>query len=343
MAAAAASRSTLPSDGAPSGARLLGVGAYRPRRIVSNDEVSGPIHSSDRWIRQRSGIVSRRFAGPTETVLSMAAAAASAALVNAGVTAEQVDAVVLATMSYLRQSPAAAPQVAYAIGAGSAAAFDVDAACAGFCYGLGVADALVRAGTAGHVVVIGAEKMTDVVDAGDRSTAFLFADGAGAVVVGPAPAKEIGPVVWGSDGSRHQLIAHSESWLASRSGPDGWPTMRMAGPEVFRWAIQEVPAIARRALEAADMKADDLVAFVPHQANARIIDAMANALALPAHVVVARDVVTEGNTSAASIPLALHRLLNSGALRDGGPALLVGFGAGLTHAAQVVWLPRRRG
>jgi 3-oxoacyl-[acyl-carrier-protein] synthase-3 len=321
------------------GARILSVGGYRPARVVPNDEVCGPIASSDDWIRQRSGIVSRRFAGPDETVLSMATAAAAEAIEAGGVPAARIGAVVLASMSYLRQSPAAAPQVAHAIGARRAAAFDVDAACAGFCYALGVADALVRAGTSEYVLVVGAEKMSDIVDPADRSTAFLFADGAGAVLVGPAAQREIGPVVWGSDGSRHDLIAHSASWLDLRDGGPAWPTLRMAGPEVFRWAIENVPGVARRALAEAGVKARDLVAFVPHQANVRIIDALAKRLELPAGVAIARDVVTSGNTSAASVPLALHRMAATGLLPSGGPALLLGFGGGLTYAAQVVSLP----
>jgi 3-oxoacyl-[acyl-carrier-protein] synthase-3 len=197
----------------------------------------------------------------------------------------------------------------------------------------------VRAGTGEYVVVVAAEKMSDIIDPGDRATAFLFADGAGAVVVGPAANPEISPVVWGSDGSRHEVIAHSGSWLEVRDVPGTWPTMRMAGQEVFRWATREMPAVALRALNAAGMKPEDLVAFVPHQANTRIIDAIAKALNLPDHVVVSRDVVTAGNTSAASIPLALDALRRSGAVSGGGPILLLGFGAGLTYSAQVVSLP----
>jgi 3-oxoacyl-[acyl-carrier-protein] synthase III len=323
----------------PPGAAIRGVGAYRPVRVVGNDEISPPMASSDTWIRQRSGIVSRRFAGANETVLTMASEAASKALAHAGIPPHRVGVVLLASMSYLCQSPAAAPQVARAIGATAAAAMDVDAACAGFCHALALADSLVRAGTCEHVVVIGAEKMSDVIDPADRSTAFLFADGAGAVVVGPSSERDIGPVVWGSDGSRHRLIAHSASWLDLRGGASDWPTLRMAGPEVFRWVLQEIAPVTKQALDASGLTARDLCAFVPHQANLRLVEGLAKALELPSAVFVANDVITDGNTAAASIPLALDRLLASGLVPPHGKALLSGFGAGLTYAAMAVALP----
>ncbi|WP_329473148.1 ketoacyl-ACP synthase III [Streptomyces sp. NBC_01723] len=321
------------------GSRILGVGAYRPIRVVGNDEICERIGSSDEWIRRRSGIVSRRFAGSDETVITMAVEAADKAMARAGVHPSDVGMVLLASMSFLEQAPAAAPRVAHQMGARSAGSLDVVAACSGFCYALGLADSLVRSGDVCNVVVIGSEKMSDIVDPGDRGTTFLFGDGAGAVVVGPSDTPGIGPVVWGSDGERHHMIAHDRTWLATRDTPGPWPTLRMAGPEVFRWASRAVPAISRQAVEQAGIGIADLAAFVPHQANARIIDTAATSLGLAPHTVVARDVVTAGNTSAASIPLALDELLSRGTLSSGDPALLVGFGAGLAHAAQVVALP----
>ena len=328
------------------GSRILGVGAYRPSRVVSNDEAAALIDSSDAWIRRRSGIVSRRYAGAgaDESVVAMAAAASVKALAQAGVTADAVDLVLLATMSHLEQSPAAAPQVAHRIGAASSGALDVGAACAGFCHALALADSLIRAGSVRHVVVVGSERMSDIVDPTDRGTAFLFGDGAGAVVVGPAPVPGIGPVVWGADGERRDAIAHSAPWPALHppEAPDVTlpaPALRMDGPAVFRWAVGTVPEVGRQALAAAGLTPGDLAAFIPHQANLRIIEAAATALRLPPEVVVARDVVDSGNTSAASIPLAMERLLAQGAVDSGGLALLVGFGAGLVHAAQVVTLP----
>ena len=338
------SGSRLAATAPVAGSRILGVGAYRPSRVVLNDEVAALIGSSDEWIRRRSGIAARRYAGPDETLVGMATAASVKALAQAGVTADAVDLVLLATMSHLEQSPAAAPTVAHRIGAVSAGAVDVSAACAGFCHALALADAQIRSGNSRHVVVVGVERMTDIVDPTDRGTAFLFGDGAGAVVVGPSGSPGIGPVVWGADGERRGVIAHSGSWLELREpvpqhGGRAWPTLRMDGPAVFRWAVGAVPAVGRRALAASGLAPDDLAAFIPHQANLRIIEAAATALGLPPRVAVARDIVDSGNTSAASIPLAMERLLSQGTVASGGLALLVGFGAGLVHAAQVVALP----
>ncbi|RKN16603.1 ketoacyl-ACP synthase III [Micromonospora musae] len=323
----------------PAGARILGVGAYRPARVVPNSAICEPIQSSDEWIQRRSGIVSRRFAGPDETVIEMGVAAGRQALDRGGVPAEEVDTVLVASMSYLYQSPPAGPQVAHGVGATRAAALDVGAACAGFCHALAVADSLVRAATARHVLVVGTERMSDIIDPTDRSTAFLFGDAAGAVVVGPAERPGIGPTVWGSDGAKSGLIGHQDSWLAAREKPDYWPTMRMAGREVFRWAIEEVAELAGQAVAEAGIQVADLAAFIPHQANLRIIDRLAAELGLPESVVVARDVATAGNTSAASIPLAMDTLLYGGGEAPAGTALIVGFGSGLSYSAMVVDLP----
>jgi 3-oxoacyl-[acyl-carrier-protein] synthase-3 len=323
------------------GTRVCGVGGYRPARVVFNKEISAAIDSTDEWIQQRSGITSRRFAGPDETIVSMAVAAGQDALAHAGVAPDRVGAVLVATMSNLRQSPTAAPEVAHRLGAPAAAAFDLGAACAGFCYGVAIADSLIRSGTAEYVLVIGSERMSDIVDPRDRSTAFLFGDGAGAVLVGPSTQPEIGPVVWGSDGAAHDLIGHTDSWASLRDGTGSWPTLRMAGPEVFRWALREVPPVARAAVVNAGLTVSDLAAFVPHQANMRIIDRVAQSLELPPSVVIARDIETTGNTVAASVPLALHALLENAAAPQGN-ALLTGFGAGLTYAALVIRLPAPR-
>ena len=321
------------------GSQIRGVGVYRPARIVYNDEICGPIDSTDEWIRKRSGIVSRRFAAPKDTVVSMAAEAGAAALRHAGATAAGVDVVIVATMSYLYQSPPAGPQVAELIGATRAAAFDVGAACTGFCSALAVADGLVSAGSARRVLVIGSERMTDIIDPKDRSTAFLFADGAGAVVVERSADRGIHPVAWAADGTRSGVIGHEDSWLASRDDPGFWPVMRMAGQEVFRWAISEVTPIALEAVRSAGLTVADLAAFVPHQANIRIIDRIAAGLKLPAGVVVSHDVEHSGDTSAASIPLALDSLISANRVPAGGLALLSGFGAGLSQASMVVRLP----
>jgi 3-oxoacyl-[acyl-carrier-protein] synthase-3 len=319
---------------------LLAVGAYRPARIVGNDEVAGPIESSHEWIVSRSGITTRGFAGPGEGLVDMAAAAAGKALGEAGLPPGEVSLVLVTTMSNLRQAPPLAAEVAHRIGAAAAGALDTGGGCAGFTYTLALAADAVRAGSAGQVVVVGTERMTDILDPTDRGTAFLFGDGAGAVVVGPAAEPGIGPVRWGSDGSRSAAIAQPYSWAAVRDDPTTPPPMlQMAGPEVFRWAVTALAPVAADAVRAAGLEVADIDVFVPHQANMRITDALVRGIGLRPDVVVARDIATAGNTSSASIPLAMDRLLASGQARAGQRALLIGFGAGLLYAAQVVRLP----
>ena len=322
------------------GSRIMAVGSYRPERVVTNDELAGRIDSSDEWIRERTGIVERRFAAYDESVCDMALAAAEKALAGAGVAPEAVGMVLLASVTHPYQTPSAAAEVSDRLGATNAGALDVGAACAGFCYALGLADTIVRTGTSEFVVVIGVEKLTDFVSLDDRGAAFIFADGAGAVVVGPSDHPGIGPVVWGADGSQKDAITMTQSWIEYRDEPaEQYPVLTMQGQAVFRWAVGEISKVCTQALEAAGITSDDLVAFVPHQANMRITDAMVRALKLPEHVVVARDIATTGNTSAASVPLALDALIATADLPSGGLALLVGFGAGLAYAAQVVELP----
>ncbi len=321
-------------------ARILGIGAYRPARVVTNDDVCRYIDSTDEWIRDRSGIITRRYAEPEETVVEMSVAAAGKALAQAGIPASRVSCVIVATITHPYQTPAAAPIVATRLGAEQAGAFDVSAACAGFTYGVSMANDMIRGGSAEYVVVVGAEKLTDFVDPTDRSTAFIFADGAGAVVIGPADEPGIGPVVWGADGARHDAITQKHSWVDLRgANAVDWPALVMQGQAVFRWAVWQMAPIAREAMARAGVRPEDLDAFIPHQANMRITDAMIKALHLPAHVAVARDIAESGNTSAASIPLAMERMLETGQARSGGLALLIGFGAGLVYAAQVVTLP----
>jgi 3-oxoacyl-[acyl-carrier-protein] synthase-3 len=321
-------------------ARITGVGAYRPERVVTNEEICRYIDSSDEWIRERSGIVTRRFAAKDETVVDMGEAASREALGAAGLTGADIDVVVLATVTHLLQTPAAAPLVAHRLGATPAAAFDVSAACAGFCHGISLANDMVRGGTARHVLVIGVEKLSDITDPRDRGSAFIFGDGAGAVVVSASDVPGIGPTVWGSDGGGGDFITQNQPWDQLRDDPQlEWPTLRMAGQSVFRWAVWQMAPVAMKAIEAAGVQPDDLDAFIPHQANVRIIDAMVKQIRLPEHVAVARDIVDTGNTSAASIPLAMHRMVADGTAPSGGLALLIGFGAGLAYAAQVVRLP----
>ena len=319
---------------------LLGLGAYRPSRVIPNSEVIQAIDSSDEWIQQRSGIKQRRWAGPGETVQSMSVAASRTALERAGLEPAQIDCVIVATVSHLLQTPAVATAIAYELGTESAAAFDISAACAGFCHGVALASDMVRGGTAKHVLVIGVERLSDLTDTRDRSTAFIFADGAGAVVVGPSDEPGIGPVVWGSDGEQFDLIRQKEDWLdvLAQEKPL-MPHLIMAGNPVFRWASFEMAKVAQATLDRSGMSVEDLDLFVPHQANMRIIDAMARSLKLPERVKIARDVAEQGNTSAASIPLALDRMVEGGEANSGDTALLIAFGAGLAYAAQVVTVP----
>jgi 3-oxoacyl-[acyl-carrier-protein] synthase III len=327
------------STGAPY-ARILSVGSYRPERVVSNAEVCERIDSTDEWIRERSGIAERRYAAPEETVVDLAVYAAEKALASAGITPDQVGFVLLATVTHPYPTPSAAAEVAFRLGAVNAAATDISSACAGFCYGLAMAQDMVRGGSADYVVLVGVEKLTDWIDLDDRSTAFIFADGAGAVVVGPSAEPAISQVVWGSDGSQLDAICMTQSLTDYRdNGGPRFPTLSMQGQKVFRWAVSNGAMVAQEALDRAGVAASELDAFIPHQANMRITDAMIRALKLPEHVPVARDIETTGNTSAASIPIAMDRMLSTGEVPHGGTALLIGFGAGLAYAAQVVTLP----
>ncbi len=328
-------------------ARIHGLGGYRPERVVTNEEVVEFIDSSDEWIRQRSGIVTRRFAREDETVIDMAEAAAREAIAQAGIAPDQIGAVLMATVTHPYQTPAAAPELAFRLGIPDPAAFDISAACAGYCYGIALANDMVRAGTVDHVLVIGVEKLSDFTDKYDRGSAFIFGDGAGAAVVGVSDFPGIGPTLWGSLGDKRDLITQREPWTGLRRGmeqsgreePIDWPAFVMQGQSVFRWAVYDMVPVAVRAVEAAGITPDDLDAFVPHQANMRITDAMIKALKLPEHVPVARDIAETGNTSAASIPLAMSRMLEEGEAPHGGLALQIGFGAGLVYGAQVVVMP----
>jgi 3-oxoacyl-[acyl-carrier-protein] synthase III len=324
----------------PQFSRILGIGAERGANVVTNDDIAGPIDSSDEWIRQRTGIITRRRADPGTDVVDLSVAAALKAVEAAGIDAAEIDAVIVSTVTYFHQTPSAAALVADRIGATPAAAFDISAACAGYSYGIGQADALVRSGTARHVLVVGAEKMSDFIDPTDRSISFLLGDGAGAAIVGPSDTPGIGPTIWGSDGSKAQTIRQTHAWSDLKENPElGWPTLRQEGQPVFKWASFQMPKIAQEALDAAGVTADDIQVFLPHQANMRIIDQFVKQLKLPDTVVVGRDIADTGNTSAASIPLAAERLLREGQARSGDIALQIGFGAGLVYAAQVVVLP----
>jgi len=333
------SASLAASEGARH-ATILGIGSYRASRLIPNADIVDAIDSSDEWIQQRSGIKTRRWATEDETVQSMSVAASRQAIERAGIDVAQVDAVIVATVSHMFQTPAVATAIAYELGADQPAAFDISAACAGFCHGVSLASDMVRGGSAKHVLVIGVERLSDLTDTEDRGTAFIFSDGAGAVVIGPSDQPGIGPVVWGSDGEQFDLIRQREDWrdVIVAENPR-MPHLVMQGNPVFRWAVYEMAKTAQETLDRSGITVEDLDVFVPHQANMRIIDAMARAMKLPEHVRIARDVADQGNASAASIPLALDRMIAEGDAKSGDLALMIAFGAGLAYAAQVVRVP----
>ncbi|HXQ18657.1 MAG TPA: beta-ketoacyl-ACP synthase 3 [Acidimicrobiales bacterium] len=320
-------------------ARILGLGVYRPRRSVSNDELCEAVESSDEWIRERTGIQRRRWAEADETLEMMAEAAGRAAVAASGLDAASLDMVILASCSSVQPFWPTASRVAGALGL-EVPAFDLNATCAGFCYSLGLARDLIGAGTVGTVLVIGAERLTDMLDPTDRGTAFLFADGAGAFVVGAGSVEGIGPVVWGTQGTKGDALVLAPTWAEYRQDPGvGAPSVSMQGRRVFRWAVEEMPKVALAAVEAVGLTLKDVQIFIPHQANLRITQAIVRALDLPESVVVAEDIVDSGNTSSASIPLALDRALTDGLVHSGDAALLLGFGGGLSFGAQVITIP----
>ncbi|GLW93594.1 beta-ketoacyl-ACP synthase III [Actinokineospora globicatena] len=311
--------------------RILGVGSFQPERIVTNDELSQHLDTNDAWIRERVGIIERRFAAPEQKLVDMAVIAGSKALADAGLAPTDVDTVILANCTMPAPIPNGAAQVADRIGVKAAGAFDLNAACAGFCYALGTASDLVRSGSAKRVLVIGAEKLTDWVDPTDRANAIIFADGAGAAVVGPSEEAGIGPVVWGSAGDLVDMIGtRDDRWIFQE------------GQSVFRWATTKIAPIALRALEAAGVTPEQVDVLIPHQANLRIVESIAKKLRANGareDMVVADDIVRSGNTSSASIPLAMDHMRAAGRIKPGDVALLVGFGAGLSYAGQVVICP----
>jgi 3-oxoacyl-[acyl-carrier-protein] synthase-3 len=319
--------------------KIYSLGASRGDLTVTNDEIAGPINSSDEWIRQRTGIVTRMRASKDRSLMDMAVEASNEAIQKAGIKPTEIEAVIFSTITHPYQTPSAASLLAELVGANPAPAFDISAACAGYCYGIAQADSLVRSGTAKYVLVVGGEKLSDFVDPTDRSISFLLGDGAGAAIVGPADSPGISKSVWGSDGSKWEAVGMTGSLLDFRDGTGSWPTLVQEGQSVFRWAVWEMVKVAKQALEVAGVKPEELSALVTHQANERIIDEMAKQLALPESVVIAKDIITTGNTSAASIPLAMHALMAEGRIKSGDLALQIGFGAGLAYGAQVVVVP----
>lgn len=321
------------------GSRVLAYGASRGELNVPNDDLVGPIGSSDEWIRQRTGIITRTRAGRDTGVQDLALQAAREAIETSGIDLESLDAIIVSTISFPYPTPSLASWIAGQLGTPDVIAYDISAACAGFCYGIGQADALIRSGDARHVLVIGAEKLSDFVSPTDRSISFLLGDGAGAAVVGPSEQPLIGPTVWGSDGDHWSTIRMTGTITDFRDGVSEWPTLEQDGRTVFRWAVWHTAKKIREMLDRSGLTVEDVDVFVPHQANMRIIDELAKQLKLPEDVVIGRDIADTGNTSAASIPLATHRLIQEGAASSGDVLVQIGFGAGLVYAGQVIVLP----
>ena len=320
---------TLGTPARPAGSRILGLGHYRPANVVTNDDlVAHGVDTNDEWVRSRVGIESRRYADPDETVVDLAEQAGSKALAASGLSPDEIDLVIVATCTSPTPVPSVAPQLAARLGIDSPGAYDLNSGCAGFVYGANAASSAVLSGQARNVLVVAAERFSGWLDWKDRTTCVILADGAGAAVVGPADYAGFGPVVWGSDGNQFEAITINED--------TGF--FQQEGQAVYRWATSQMAPVALEACRRAGVAPNELAAFVPHQANLRIIDMIAKRLGAP-DVAVARDIVTSGNTSAATIPLALSRMVEHGEIPSGAPVLILGFGAGLAYAGQVVLSP----
>lgn len=312
-----------------SGSSIVSVGHYQPERILDNEELSRLVDTSDEWITRRVGIAQRRVAAPDETVADMATNAARDALQDKGIDPSGIDLVIVATCTNHDRSPSTAAQVARRLGLGTTpAVMDVNAVCSGFCHALALADQAIATGSATRAVVVGVDKFTDFIDWSDRTTCILVGDGAGAVVVEASPEPRVSPVVWGSVPDMGDAVVIKEL-------PDGFSQQ---GQAVFRWTTTQLPAIARQICDRAGIAPSELGAIVLHQANLRIIEPLAARIGA-VDAVVSTDVVESGNTSAASVPLALSKLVRSGRVPSGAPILLFGFGGGLAYAGQVVRCP----
>jgi len=316
---------------------VQGCGSYLPERVVTNEELSKSVETTDEWIRQRTGICQRHIAAEGEFTSHLAIKASQRALDHAGIQAADLDLIVLATATPDQTFPATATRVQAALGMTRGAAFDVQAVCAGFVYGVSVADSLIRSGLASTALVIGAETFSRILDWEDRGTCVLFGDGAGAIVLrgeqgtGTSNDRGILANALHSDGRHHDI-------LYVDGGPSSTRTtgfLRMEGKEVFKHAVVNMAAVVGEVLEKAGLEASDIDWLVPHQANKRIIDGTGRKLGLPPERVVV-TVDRHANTSAASIPLALDVAVKDGRIKKGDLLLLEGIGGGLSWGASLV-------
>lgn len=308
------------------GSRVVAVGHHQPRRVLTNTELATMVDTNDEWIVSRVGIEERRIVDG-ENVADLAVPAARMALESSGVDVADVDLVVVATCTNVDRSPNTAALVARALAIPSPAVLDVNVVCSGFCHALAVADQAIRCGSARTAIVVGVDIFTSAVDWSDRSTCILVGDGAGAVVITASEDEQISPVVWGSVPEMGDAVVIGGTPLV----------FTQQGQSVFRWTTSQLPRLGRQIIERAGLTPDDIDAVVLHQANLRIIEPMAKKIAPRA--VVAKDVVVSGNTSAASVPLALSKLVRSGDVAPGAKILLFGFGGGLAYAGQVITCP----
>lgn len=312
------------------GTRLVAVGHYQPARVVRNAELEAMVETSDEWIQRRVGIKERRWAAPEESVDMMAAEAGRDTLAKGGKTADDVDLVIVATCTAMDRSPNMAARVAQRLGVpGAPATIDVNTACSGFPHAVAIAQHAIAAGASTTALVIGSERLTDVTDFTDRTTCVLTADGAGAFLLTADPDEHISPVLWGC------VPEMGDAVRIERADNDKFA---QNGRAVYRWTTFELPRIAREVIERAKIEPEDVAAIVLHQANLRIIEPLANKIGA-VNAVVATDVTESGNTSAASIPLALSKLQEQTPLPSGAPVLLFAFGGGLAYAGQVVKMP----
>jgi 3-oxoacyl-[acyl-carrier-protein] synthase-3 len=322
-------------------AELAGTGRYTPSKVLTNADFERTVETSDEWIRERTGIRERRIAEPHETIAYMGTEASRQALEAAGVSVDEVDAIILGTATPDRFLPATACDLQAELGAGNAAAFDLAAACSGFLYGLSVAEGMVAAGQAQRILVVGGERLSTITDYTDRGTAILFGDGAGATVVRPTTDGDRGILssYLKSDGTLAELLYRpggggnqppDEELLRERSY-----FLRMAGREVFKSAVRSMADAADRALDRAGVRGEDIDLLIPHQANIRIIEATAKHAKIPMDKVYV-NIDRYGNTSAASIPIALDECVRDGRVKTGDTVLMVAFGGGFTWASVLV-------
>jgi 3-oxoacyl-[acyl-carrier-protein] synthase-3 len=315
--------------------RIVGTGSYLPARVVTNDEFARRLDTSDQWIRERTGIVQRHFAAESQCSSDLALEASRRALQAAGVAPAEVDLIVLATSTPDYVFPSTACLLQAKLGIANCPAFDVQAVCSGFVYALAVADSMIRGGSCKRALVVGAEVFSRIMDWNDRGTCVLFGDGAGAVVLAAAGSPGIHASVLRADGSHAALLAVPGNVCGGRIV--GSPYLQMQGSQVFKFAVKVLDEVARETVRAAGMRLEDIDWLIPHQANVRILEATARKLGLPRERLVV-TVDRHGNTSAASVPLALDEFVRAGRIRSGERVMLQGVGGGFTWGATLVTL-----